>query len=59
MFDIDSKSNNKIDKEINKQICQALNCSEYATKVITVDAGKFGSISLSVCANCISKFATS
>jgi hypothetical protein len=59
MSDIPSKSNNKIDKEVNKQICEALDCSEYATKVITVDAGKFGNISISVCANCISKFVPS
>jgi hypothetical protein len=59
MLNTSSKSNNKIDKEVNKEICEALNCSEYATKVITVDAGKFGPILLSVCANCISKFVNS
>ena len=53
-----SKINNKIDKDVNKSICEAINCSEFATKVIVVDAGKFGPISLSVCANCISKFVT-
>ena len=59
MLDTSSKSNNKIDKQGNKPICEALNCSEYATKAITVDAGKFGSVSISVCANCIGKFVNS
>jgi hypothetical protein len=51
---------NYINKEItNKQICDAIGCLQEATKEIVIDAGKFGSISLSVCANCISKFVTS
>lgn len=51
---------NIINKEItNKQICNAIGCIEEATKNIVIDAGKFGPISLSVCANCISKFVTS
>jgi hypothetical protein len=59
MSKIPSKSDNKMDKEVTKRICEALDCSEYATKVITINAGKFGPISLLVCANCISKFDTS
>lgn len=48
---------NIINKEITyKEICNAIECSEEATKVITVDAGKFGSILLSVCAKCAKKF---
>jgi hypothetical protein len=47
-----------IDKDTNKQICEALGCSHNATKVISVEAGKFGAISISVCTNCVSKFVT-
>ena len=50
---------NKIDNDTNKQICNALGCSENATEEITVSAGKFGTISLSVCRNCIGKFLVS
>jgi hypothetical protein len=50
---------NIINKEITyKEICNALGCLELATKVITVDAGKFGPIPLSVCAKCAKKFVT-
>lgn len=46
----------KICKDANKQICNALGCSQYAIKKIIVDVGKFGSISLSLCENCVGKF---
>ena len=43
-------------KDTNKQICDALGCTENATKEIIVNAGKFGTVSLSVCKKCIRKF---
>jgi hypothetical protein len=48
--------NNLINKDTNKQICNALGCSQEATKEITVNVGKFGTISLLLCGNCVSKF---
>ena len=49
-------SNNIISKEINKDICNAFGCSQDATEKINVSAGKFGTISLSLCNNCITLF---
>ena len=51
-----STTNTKLDKDTNKQICEALGCSQDVSREITVNAGKFGSISLSLCRNCVSKF---
>ena len=51
-----STTNPKLDKDTNKQICEAFGCSQHATKGITVKAGKFGSITLLLCRNCVSKF---
>jgi hypothetical protein len=42
--------------EINNQQCEAVGCEEPATKQITVNAGKFGTLILLVCKNCTSKF---
>ena len=51
-----STTDNIIGKETNKQICHALGCSQHARKKIIVDVGRFGTISLSLCENCIGKF---
>jgi hypothetical protein len=51
-----STTSAELDKDTNKQICEALGCSQYATKEITVDAGRLGSISLLLCRNCVGKF---
>jgi hypothetical protein len=51
-----SSTNNIIYKDTNKQICEALGCSEEATKEISVDVGKFGTITLLLCGNCVGKF---
>ena len=48
--------NNILEKEVNKGICDAVGCLQKATKVITVDAGKFGKISLFLCKQCLPKF---
>jgi hypothetical protein len=37
-------------------ICEAVGCQEQATEQITVSAGELGTLILSVCSNCISKF---
>jgi hypothetical protein len=54
-----SISNDIIDNATNKEICEALGCSQQAIKEITVNAGKFGTISLSLCGNCVGKFVNS
>ena len=51
-----STTNDIIGKDANKQICNALGCSQHASKKIIVDVGKFGTISLSLCENCVGKF---
>ena len=51
-----STTNTKLDKDTNKQICEALGCSQHATKEITVAVGRFGSITLLLCRNCVGKF---
>lgn len=40
----------------NRAKCDALGCEQEATEQIMVSAGKFGSIGLSVCLKCVSKF---
>ena len=48
---------NNINTEITyKEICNALGCLELATRKINLDVGKFGKITISVCAKCVSKF---
>ncbi len=44
---------NKLD---NKNICNAFRCSKGATEKIDVNAGIFGTISLSLCSVCVKKF---
>ena len=51
--------NNKIAKEVNKQICEANGCYKLATNKIKLDVGQLGKISLFLCKNCISKFKAS
>lgn len=51
-----SITNIKLNKDTIKQICEALGCSQNASTEITVDAGRFGSISLLLCVNCVGKF---
>lgn len=38
------------------KICEAVNCSSKASVQIQVKAGQLGSISLSLCNDCVSKF---
>jgi hypothetical protein len=42
--------------DVNLEICEAFGCSQKAIRVIEVHAGKFGTIKLSVCSNCIGMF---
>ena len=51
-----STANNRIDKDTNKQICEAFGCYEESTKKIEVSTGKLGKITLSLCDNCLYKF---
>ncbi|MGI9010157.1 MAG: hypothetical protein ACR2F1_03095 [Nitrososphaeraceae archaeon] len=48
--------NNIINIQDNNFICEANGCYENAIHEIKIDAGKFGKISLFLCANCIPKF---
>jgi len=36
--------------------CDGYGCDEKATREIKVDAGKFGTLTLFLCTNCIGKF---
>lgn len=47
---------NRLGKEINKQICEAIGCSKNVTDEIELDVGQFGKISLFLCKNCLPKF---
>ena len=47
--------NNNV-KEVNKNICEALDCYKKSTKKIRINVGKFGEIILSTCDSCSSKF---
>jgi hypothetical protein len=49
---------NKNDSEfvINNVICEAVGCFAEARVQIEVRAGQLGTISLSLCKNCVSKF---
>ncbi len=38
------------------QLCEALGCGACATQQIEINVGKFGTLTLSVCINCVSKF---
>jgi hypothetical protein len=49
---------NKLCKEINKQICEAIDCFKNATDEISLKVGKFGKISLFLCKECLPKFTT-
>jgi hypothetical protein len=40
----------------NNKICEAVNCSAQAIKEIKVKVGNMGSITLSLCEDCQSKF---
>lgn len=40
----------------DKNICESFDCSNEATVEISIDAGKFGVITLNLCDNCIVKF---
>lgn len=37
-------------------ICEAADCEQVATEQIEVSAGKYGTLILSVCSNCVEKF---
>ena len=39
-----------------EQICEAAGCEQIATEQIEVSAGKFGTVTLFVCPNCVGKF---
>ena len=51
-------SNNNNYSKTNNVICEAVECSEYATEIIDITAGKFGTLSLSLCKKCVGKFVT-
>ena len=46
----------KLHKEVNKTICEAVNCFSPAQVQIEVQVGQAGSISLYLCNDCVCKF---
>lgn len=47
---------NKPNKELYKQICNAIDCTSLATDEVKLKAGTYGIITLKVCKNCIEIF---
>lgn len=45
-----------ITSDANNGICEAVNCSSRASVQIEVKVGQLGSISLSLCNDCVCKF---
>jgi hypothetical protein len=45
-----------IDEHDRPQLCDAVDCNEVAIEQVTVSAGRFGTLILSLCRNCICKF---
>ena len=46
----------KLHKEVDNAICEAINCFSPAQVQIEVRVGQAGSISLSLCNDCVHKF---
>lgn len=44
------------EKDLFKDICNALECNNKATQTVSINAGSFGTITLNVCKNCIGLF---
>lgn len=45
-----------LSNQINKAICDAFGYSENATEEISVTAGKYGTITLNLCIDCVNFF---
>jgi hypothetical protein len=54
--DLITSSCRKAIHKTNNTICEAVGCDEKAVTEIQVDTGQSGSITLSLCNNCVSKF---
>jgi hypothetical protein len=53
-------SNNIVQSDLNNDIvCEAIDCSSKATKMLTLKVGSKGTISLFLCENCKSLFSSS
>lgn len=50
------ETDNDLDIHVDKLLCEAVGCEKIATEQITVNAGEFGTLILSVCKNCTEKF---
>jgi hypothetical protein len=50
-------SQNIVSAEVNKKICEAMDCFAEATITLAVKVGQKGTISLKLCRNCVNKFA--
>ena len=42
---------------VNNSICEATGCTDRATTQLSVRVGDLGNISLSLCSNCVTRFA--
>jgi hypothetical protein len=49
-------NHHKVPEEVNNPICEAVNCIIPAEVQIKVKVGQQGTILLSLCKNCVSKF---
>jgi hypothetical protein len=43
--------------DVNNSICEANDCTARATTQLSVSVGDLGNISLSLCSNCVTRFA--
>ena len=52
----DFKTVDKTNEEVDKNICNKIECKNLATDEVKLSAGSFGIITLRVCKECISFF---
>ena len=52
----DFKTEDKTNEEVDKNICNKIECKNLATDEVKLSAGSFGIITLRVCKKCISIF---
>lgn len=46
----------KPEKDVYKDICNAIECTNLATNIVSINAGSFGIVDLKVCSNCVNIF---
>jgi hypothetical protein len=56
MYSTNIQPSSKEGQKKNKNICDAFGCASEATEKLGVSAGKFGTITLSLCSRCVTIF---